>query len=273
MMTAQQKFSNSIPVRVMSYNVHRCLGLDRVLSPQRVAEVIATGQPDIVALQEVDVRRARSGRIDQAEVIARDLGMNLQFFPALTVMDELYGDAILTRLPARLVKADHLPVWRGREPRGAIWAAVQVGPFELQVINTHLGLWRRERLLQIEALLGPDWTANQEFREPGILLGDFNTPPRSHGYRRLVSSLADAYAVSGSRPESTFPTRYPLLRLDYIFVSRLVDVINVGTVRTPLAHFASDHLPVMAELELVDTEPHRFDPSTRDVTHPDLHVV
>ena len=93
----------------MTYNVHRCRGVDRSWSPERIAQVIASCHPDIVALQELDVGRARSGHIDQAEVIARDLGMDVQFFPAMRVMEELYGDAILSRLPARLVKADSLP--------------------------------------------------------------------------------------------------------------------------------------------------------------------
>src|SRR5215204_6162405 len=91
----------TVSFRVMTYNVHRCRGLDRAWSPERIAAVIASCHPDVVALQELDVGRARSGRIDQAETIARDLGMDVQFFPALRIMEELYGDAILSRWPAR----------------------------------------------------------------------------------------------------------------------------------------------------------------------------
>ena len=142
--------------------MHRCLGRDGRPSPARIAEVIAACQPDIVALQELDVGRARTGGVDQAHAIAQKLGMRMHFHPALGVAEELYGDAILTAQPSRLVKAGPLPGlarrW-GFEPRGALWASIQVDGAEVQLINTHLGLDRRERLVQVEALLGPNGSA------------------------------------------------------------------------------------------------------------------
>jgi endonuclease/exonuclease/phosphatase family metal-dependent hydrolase len=104
----------------MTYNVHRCVGADGRADPRRIAEVIAACQPDMVALQELDVGRLRTGGIDQAHVIAHLLGMSFHFHPALQVEDELYGDAILTALPMRLVKAGPLPGSVGFEPRGAL---------------------------------------------------------------------------------------------------------------------------------------------------------
>lgn len=240
-------------MRLMSYNVHRCLGLDRQYSPERIAEVIASCHPDVVALQEVDVGRLRSGHVDQAEVIARELGMDVQFFPRVRILEEQYGDAVLSRLPIRLVKADQLPAWPGREPRGALWVAIGVDGAELQLINTHLGLWSRERLTQIDALLGKEWLSHPACREPFVLVGDFNAPARSRAYRRIVSRLTDAYQAADSTPKPTFPTRYPVLRLDHVFVSRCVDVVDVRTLRTPLARFASDHFPIIAELNLPAT--------------------
>lgn len=243
--------ADTVPVRVMTYNVHRCQGLDRAWSPERVAQVIAACHPDVVALQELDVRRARSGHIDQAETIARDLGMDVQFFPALRILEELYGDAILSRWPARLVKAAALPGLRGLEPRGALWSAIEVHGVELQVINTHLGLLGRERSRQVDALLGPEWLGHADCREPMVLLGDFNAPPRSRAYRRITTRLTDVQRAPGIRRIGcTYPTRFPTLRLDHVFVSRSVEVLSVSTVRTPLARLASDHLPVVAELNL-----------------------
>jgi endonuclease/exonuclease/phosphatase family metal-dependent hydrolase len=244
------RHSRTVAVRIMTYNVHRCLGLDRKLSPQRVAEVIASCHPDIVALQELDVGRLRSGRVDQAETIARELGMELHFFPAVRILEEQFGDAILSRLPARLAKAGPLPGWRGAEPRGALWATIDAHGVDLQVLNTHLGLWGRERNRQIDALLGPEWLSHPACQAPVVLAGDFNAAPHSRGYRRLASQLTDAFRAAGGRPEPTFPTRYPALRLDHIFVSRSIDVFDVRTIRTPLSRFASDHLPVVAELGL-----------------------
>jgi hypothetical protein len=135
-------------LRVMTYNVHSCLGMDGKLNAERIARVIARARPDVVALQELDVGRARSHGMDQAQLIAQCLAMEFQFHPALHLEEERYGDAILTHLPHRLVKAGPLPGLAGkphREPRGALWVAVDLHGKEVQIINTHLGLNRHER--------------------------------------------------------------------------------------------------------------------------------
>jgi endonuclease/exonuclease/phosphatase family metal-dependent hydrolase len=238
----------------MTYNVHRCLGVDRICSPERIAAVIASCHPDIVALQELDVGRARSGHIDQAETIARDLGMDVQFFPTLRIMDELYGDAILSRWPARTVKAAALPALRfpSLEPRGALWSEIQVSGVSVQVINTHLSILGRERLVQIKALTGPEWLQHPECREPVLMMGDLNATPGSRTYRHLSSRLADAFLETQQgrrrRESATFPTRYPTLRLDYVFSGPSVEILDAQTVRSPLAYLASDHLAVVAEV-------------------------
>src|ERR1700761_7687039 len=108
-------------VRLLTYNVHRCVGTDRRLDVGRIAEVIAAQAPDIVALQEVDVGRARTGGVGQAHRIATRLGTACRFTAALTVEGEQYGDAVLTALPERLIKSGPLPGHPrlpGLEPRG-----------------------------------------------------------------------------------------------------------------------------------------------------------
>jgi endonuclease/exonuclease/phosphatase family metal-dependent hydrolase len=184
--------------------------------------------------------------------------MDLQFFPTLSVMEELYGDAILTKWPARTVKAGALPGLGlpGLEPRGALWSSVTIGDTTVQVINTHLSFLGRERLLQVNALLSPEWLAHAKCREPVILMGDLNTTTASRSYRRLVAKLRDA-CRTGRRPGrrhnwATFPTRYPTLRLDYILVGPSIEVLDVEVVNSPLAQFASDHLPVIAELSIAE---------------------
>jgi endonuclease/exonuclease/phosphatase family metal-dependent hydrolase len=236
----------------MTYNVHGCQGRDRQWSPHRIADVIASAKPDIVALQELDAGRARSGGVDQAELIAAALGMRVQFHPAFRVMEERYGDAVLTACPSRLVKAGPLPGGRLRrlEPRGALWAAIEVDGLELQVITTHLGLLPGERHKQIDVLLGPDWLGHRDCRDPIVLLGDFNTGPRSHAYRKLTKHLHDAHKFHRRRGQPTFPARFPALRLDYAFIGPGVDVTRAETLRTPLARIASDHLPLVVDLDL-----------------------
>jgi endonuclease/exonuclease/phosphatase family metal-dependent hydrolase len=239
--------------RIVTYNVHRCRGGDGRLSPSRIAEVIASCRPDIVALQEVDVNRRRSGGVDQAGEIARDLGMQMHFHPAFHVLEERYGDAILTAHPSQIVRAANLPGlqhYPGLEARGALWATVEIDRREVQIINAHIGLLAWERKIQVDALLGPDWLGSRACTDPVILLGDFNAIPRSRAYRRLAQRLRDAQRAGHSAVRTTFPARLPVMRLDHIFVSHSVRVLRTEVVRTPLARVASDHLPLIMDFTL-----------------------
>jgi endonuclease/exonuclease/phosphatase family metal-dependent hydrolase len=239
--------------RILTYNVRHCRGTDGRVSPARIAEVIASCRPDVVALQELDAGRARTGGVHQAEVIARELSMHMLFHPSVRVMEEQYGNALLTTRPATLIKAGPLPGRPGLEPRGALWASVHLGGHAVQVINTHLGLRRPERLLQVDALLGPDWLGHPACREPVMLLGDFNALPRSRVYGRLVSRLSDAQASRrGSGPAATFPSRLPLARIDHVFTRGAVEVVRTEALRNPLARIASDHLPLLVEFRISD---------------------
>jgi endonuclease/exonuclease/phosphatase family metal-dependent hydrolase len=240
-------------LRVLTYNVHACRGRDGIISPSRIAEVIASVSPDIVALQELDVRRKRSDRLDQAELIARELGMSFHFSPAMHVMEEQFGDAILTALPMRLVKAGPLPgIWFPvrLESRGALWAEISLGRARLQMLTTHLGLVRRERRNQTGALTGADWLKHPDCSGPAILAGDFNFLSRGRSYARINACLQDAQRLAPSQSDATFPARYPRFRIDYIFVSPSIQVDRVETVRTAATQVASDHLPVVADLRI-----------------------
>jgi len=240
--------------RLVTWNVHRCVGRDGKCSPERVARVLGELNADIIALQELDIRRSRTGRVDQADVIARALGMTHHFHPAYRVMEEAYGDAILTARPSRFIKGGALPgvgPLTRLEPRGAVWAAVHVGGAELHVVNTHLGLRGHERLVQVEALLGPEWIGGPACREPVMLVGDLNAIPRSRVYGRLSAALHDAQCIGQRRkPQATFPARLPFLRLDHVFVSRGVEVSRAETLRTREARIASDHLPLVVDFTL-----------------------
>ncbi|HEY5289129.1 MAG TPA: endonuclease/exonuclease/phosphatase family protein [Caulobacteraceae bacterium] len=242
--------------RILTYNVHRCVGADRRLDVDRVAQVIAAEAPDIVALQEVDVGRARTGGVDQAHSLAKRLGMVSRFNAALTVVEEQYGDAILTALPERLIKAGALPGYARiprLEPRGALWVSIDLGKRrELQVINTHLGLVPREQQIQAAALAGSAWLGAKARRDPIMLLGDFNATPRTVVHRTLTECLRNAHALrpAGEPRAATFPASMPMLRIDHLFVSAGIAVRSVRTASSPLARSASDHLPLVMDFDL-----------------------
>jgi endonuclease/exonuclease/phosphatase family metal-dependent hydrolase len=241
-------------LRLVTYNVHSCRGLDGKLSPARIARVLAQCDADIIALQELDVRRVRSGSIDQAHRIAQLLEMEYHFHAALAIEEEQYGDAVLSRLPLRLVQAGRLPdapKGRPKEPRGALWVAVEFKDRQLQVLNTHLGLGSRERLAQAEALLGDDWLENPACRGPLVLCGDLNARPRSMTYRRIAAKLRDAQSeLEGHRSQSTWFSHYPLVRIDHVFVDERIKVVAAEVPRTSLARLASDHLPLIVEFRI-----------------------
>lgn len=241
-------------LRVMTYNVHSCVGMDGKLDAERIARVIARARPDVVALQELDVGRARSFGMDQAHLIARYLEMEFHFHPAMHLEEERYGDAILTHLPQRLVKAAPLPGLADKpqlEPRGALWVAVDLHGREVQIINTHLGLYPRERAAQVEALLGSDWLANEACREPVILCGDLNALPSSPVCSRLGGQLQDAQTeAQHHRPQGTFSSRFPSMRIDHILISPGLAVTGIEIPHSELARVASDHLPLVAEIRI-----------------------
>ncbi|MEN3147577.1 endonuclease/exonuclease/phosphatase family protein [Neorhizobium sp. IRAMC:178] len=236
-------------LKILSYNVHSCIGTDRRLDPARVAEVIAAVEPDIIGLQELDVGRSRTGGIDQAHAIASLLQMEFHFHAALNVAEEQYGDAILTALPARMVKGASLP--SHGEQRGALWVEIEAGEHKLQVFNTHLGLLGGDRMRQIGEVLGESWMGAPDCQgKPKILIGDFNAIPLTATYKAVARQMADAPLLSGMKPRATFPSRLPLLRIDHVFVSSEITPIATQVVSTPLSRQASDHLPLLVTVEL-----------------------
>jgi endonuclease/exonuclease/phosphatase family metal-dependent hydrolase len=255
-------------LRILTYNVHACVGMDGMLSPARIARVIAQCDADVVALQELDVRRPRTGDVDQAHAIAHELEMDYHFHPAWQVEEESYGDAILSRHAMRLVHSGRLPsierIWPFRtgqtreprrllEPRGAMWVELTLGDWQLQLINTHLGLFRRERSVQVDALLGSEWLAHRDCRDPVILCGDFNATPKTREYRRLCHHLCDAQLeLNGHAPRSTWLSQSPLRQIDHVLVSPAIEVRRIDVPRTELARMASDHLPLLVEVRVAD---------------------
>jgi len=242
--------------RILTYNVHRCVGTDKKLDVERIVEVIASFEPDIVALQELDVRRPRTDMVDQAHEIALGLEMAVHFHPAMKVEEELYGDAILTRYPERLVQAAPLPghsyLSGILEPRGALWVAVDVDGTQLQIINTHLGLVAREKENQANAIAGEAWTGHPRFRKPGILLGDFNAAIGSRPYKALARKMRDARTLihGPKQVTSTFPSRFAIFEIDHIFVTPGVTVTALFAPQSPLIRTASDHLPLIMDFDL-----------------------
>jgi endonuclease/exonuclease/phosphatase family metal-dependent hydrolase len=178
------------------------------------------------------------------------------------VKEQQYGNAILSKLPIQLVYAKALPTITGRnhlETRGAMWVTLDIDGTRLHVINTHLGLFRRERLNQIEALLGKEceallgkeWIDHPDCANPVIMTGDFNALPNSEVCRRIKSKFRDAQEhLRDHWPKPTWGGRFPFSRIDHVFISAGIKVLNVKVTATRLDRTASDHLPLIVDVEV-----------------------
>jgi endonuclease/exonuclease/phosphatase family metal-dependent hydrolase len=240
--------------RVMTYNVHSCVGLDGRMRPERILQVIRSTGADIIALQEVDANRLRSARIDQARFLAERLSMSHHYFAVLEDRGEQYGLAIISRFPLRHIQSAHLTPADSRrrcEARGALWVEIDAPAEPVQLINTHFGLTREERLRQAAGLAGEQWLGKMANEAPIILCGDLNAPAGSPPCRLLCERLIDVQRVAASRPRGTFPSILSVRRIDHIFVSPRLEVQAVVLPRTPTAIMASDHLPVAVDLNVL----------------------
>jgi endonuclease/exonuclease/phosphatase family metal-dependent hydrolase len=231
----------------MTYNVHRCVGTDGRLAPERVARVIEHSSADIVALQELGVGRLATERVHQPEWLAARLQMHVHFTPARACEGGHYGNALLSRHPFCVISEGNLPRLRDEE-RAVQWLKVRIAGVEVNVMNTHLSVRLGERLLQIERLLGAEWLAKAEPNVPLVICGDLNSSRFSPVYRRLERDLSDAQRANGARPAATWPSRFPLFRIDHLFTSRHLEVVRCEVLRDALSTVASDHLPLVAEL-------------------------
>jgi endonuclease/exonuclease/phosphatase family metal-dependent hydrolase len=228
--------------------------MDRQRSETRIAEVIAEMSVDVVALQELDLGRRRSAGANQTKIIAEELGWYSHFHPAMRREDEHYGNAILSRHQLTFRRAIELPgrpPFFCRENRVAIEVSTETNLGKVHIINTHLGLGWRERLVQTQLFTSAEWRAAIASDTPLILLGDFNSLRGSRPYRTLNRHLRDVRELTrATRPLRTFPTSFPLLTVDHIFVNRAVQPVSVTVHRSPLARIASDHFPLVAEFVL-----------------------
>ncbi len=236
-------------LRVMTYNVHGCSGMDGKVSAARIARVIAQYEPDIVALQECYGSR----RGDQARAIAAELKEAYHYPEDLTVLQDDFGNAILSVPKLSLVKSAKLPTLPGREIeiRGAMWAKGAFAGGDLHFLNTHLGLYSLERQRQADALMGPEWLDSETCGTPAILCGDFNAFPTSSVYRTFTGRMHEAQEnAEGHKPRNTFFGRHPVFRIDHIFCSAEFKTVKVEVPHTHLTRLASDHLPIVAEVRL-----------------------
>jgi endonuclease/exonuclease/phosphatase family metal-dependent hydrolase len=234
-------------VRVATYNVHGCVGMDGRFDLPRIAEVIRSLEADVVLLQEVGDARKRWPAVNQAHDLAEASGMGYAVGYTMPVGPWGYGNAILTTGEIAAVDRFDLSVAR-REPRGCLRVSLKLGATSMTVVAVHLGLGWFERLRQVGGLLARGGAIDGDPRAL-VLGGDFNDFPPGPAARLLVRRFIDA-ALARRDLTPTFPSRRPFLRLDRLYSRGAIDLRGYNVVRSKLTRIASDHLPVVASYEL-----------------------
>ena len=246
------------PIRVMTYNIHSCIGVDGKLFPERIARIIKRQNPDLIGLQEVDRGKQRSKNIDQTQVLAKSLGMSEVFFPLVHSDGGDYGLAVMSRYPIIHADCILLPRLSSRttvEKRGIMHIICETAQGKLHFLNTHLSLTRRERIAQMAHVVGAGLLSKIPSRESIIFCGDLNGGVNSAVYKLLSSKLTDAQNIYPEvQPAPSFMSTWPLLRLDHIFHSNHLVPLSIKVPTDWECRLASDHFPVLAEFQLVSRQ-------------------
>ena len=232
-------------MRIATYNIHRCRGLDGRTRPQRIAAVLADVDADVVALQEVVGSSAHGG--GHIEEIGAALGMGWVMTPTRVFRGHQFGNAILSRFPITHHSSHDLS-WKTCEPRKLQRVDVSVEGGTLHLYNVHLGTAILERRHQAERLARI--VSDRQIAGPKVVLGDFNEWTRGLATTLLSDRLRSVDLRNHLRRRRTYPGVFPILHLDHIYYSGRVEVIAVRLPRTRLSLVASDHLPLVADIRL-----------------------
>ncbi len=241
-------------IRIATYNVHRCRGMDRRVNVARVAEVIATLEADVVAAQEI-LRGETDARVfgDQVQEIAESLSYGFAFGETRKHRGAAYGNATFSRFPIAFEENYDIS-WRHRERRGCLRTDVRTpSGAMLHVYNVHFGTSPFERPHQVGRLLSDEVLHEANLRGPRLVMGDVNDWTRSVAASLMGSNFESVdLRLLGRR--RTYPGIFPVLHLDHLYYDKTLRLVTFRLHRSKLALLASDHLPLVAEF---DTRGHR----------------
>ncbi len=245
-MTEPRTARDHVDLRIATYNIHRCRGMDRRVVPSRVADVLQRIDADVIALQEV-VGAGPAGE-GQAEEIGAVLGMGWVMASVRHLRRHLFGNVILSRFPIAHHSQYDLS-WRTCEPRACQRADLDVGGGRLvHVYNVHLGTAVLERRYQAQRLAA--YVHDRRVTGPKVILGDFNEWMRGLATRTLNSLFESIDIRAHLKRRRTYPGLFPVVHLDHIYYEGHVDIRGIELPRTRQALIASDHLPLVADLRV-----------------------
>jgi endonuclease/exonuclease/phosphatase family metal-dependent hydrolase len=237
-------------IRIATYNIHKCVGLDRRFSPERIADVLRELDADIIALQEVLCHtNPQNGRENQAEFLARELDMEFSLGENRLHKGGRYGNAVLTRLPLKETENFDISIEK-REPRGCLRAEIEIDTTRsLHFFNLHMGTSFFERRRQVHKLLDENVLEQRKFAGSRIIAGDFNEWTNGLTTRLFKANFKTVDARLHLGKPRTFPGVLPMFHLDHIYFDESFRLKTAALHRSRKALVASDHLPIVAEFE------------------------
>ena len=245
-------------LRVMTWNIHRAIGVDRRFRPDRVVEVIAYHDPDIALLQEVDDGAPRSARLNLGIEIAHALDYaHYAIGHNVALRAGRYGNATLSRWPIVRKRNIDLTV-EARKPRGCQHATIRIdrpggARREIEVFNLHLGLSASERERQVGMLARSHELSSLPAAKPSLIGGDFND------WRNLLSPIFTeilGFRCATERRSGrlgslrSFPSFSPTGGLDRVYHRGPLHRLAARACRLRVSRIASDHRPILVDFEL-----------------------
>jgi endonuclease/exonuclease/phosphatase family metal-dependent hydrolase len=232
-------------VRIATYNIHRCRGMDRRTDPARIVDVLRDINADVIALQEV-IGAGPQGA-GQAEEIGAGLGMGWVMNCVRTLRHHQFGNVVLSRYPI-VHHSQYDLSWRTCEPRNCQRADLELGGELLHVYNVHLGTAVLERRYQARRLAS--FVHDRRVTGPKVILGDFNEWMRGLATKTLSSLFESVNIAQHLKRRRTYPGLFPVVHLDHIYYDGPVKVLRAEMPRTRKSLMASDHLPLVANLRI-----------------------
>jgi endonuclease/exonuclease/phosphatase family metal-dependent hydrolase len=234
-------------IRVATYNVHKCRGLDQKTSPSRIADVIRELDADVIAIQEI--LRGSGPKNDQVEQVVAQLGDRYKavFGENRTHRGSPYGNAILSRIPI-IFSENYDVTWRRRERRGCLRSDLQLAPGTVvHIFNVHLGTGFIERRHQARRLMSVDVLKRSDLSGPRIVVGDFNECTKGLASRLMQDAFKAVELRAYMKYARTYPGVMPFLHLDHFYYDERLKLESFKLHRSRKALVASDHLPLLAQ--------------------------
>ncbi|MEM7049815.1 MAG: endonuclease/exonuclease/phosphatase family protein [Acidobacteriota bacterium] len=245
-------------LRILTYNIHRAIGVDRRFRLDRIQRILRHHDPDVALLQEVDDDAPRSRRLDLGRELADGLGYeSVAIGHNVSLRQGRYGNATLSRLPIAGDRNIDLTIGR-RKRRGCQYTRLELGQGrgEIAVFNLHLGLSASERRRQLEILMRSRELARLRDGAPCVVAGDFNDWRSRQGpvLEERLSFVSATERRSLRGPIRTYPSFSPSGGLDRIYYRGRLELVQARRCRLQVSKVASDHLPVIADFEVVTGE-------------------